>query len=425
MARYRIYTDQCAGIIENFPNKNTGENEVAEIWYGNQGRSRFLLRFDYSNYLAEYTNGRVPNLSAATSIIKIINAHPILEEFDLALGTERAQSVDIVLELVTTDWDEGVGHDYVGIGRENGYCNWNSATTVSSWSTPGGDISTEMSRIHFNNGAESYSGAISGSAVLWDQATGTSNYGFMLRYADEYEILSGATKQILKFYARRTNTRFEPVLEVQWDNQVTDQRLEVSPGTTKRLYFYAKKDGTFTDVNDISGVTIAGVNHTGFTSAVNPMPGIYYVDFDCPVTASAGTVITDTWYVQTVTAITLASSWTSSGVVNPTEYWWKVPDLKAAYVRGDRIFLDVDAVVRFSQSTVDVLKTAEYSIVQLEGNQEIDYVPWEGISYTEDDNFIYIDTSWYQTGYTYSIKIRQESDGNWIIDDKVREFKIV
>lgn len=280
MGQYKIWASKNVGILEDYPTINTGENEVAELWYGEYGLSRFLLKFDFSDYLAEYTAGRVPHFSASTftdAALNIKNCSPIFEDYDLSLSTQRATSAEIILNKVDTAWDEGIGHDYISTDKEAGFACWSSAQTLTQWSTAGGDYSTEIMRVVLDNGSENFSGSVSGTDMLWSTVTGTNN-GYMLKFTDAFEALSGAYKTITKFYTRHTNTVHQPHITITWDNQITDERDDVYPGVSKRLYLYTKKDGTFENVNDISGVTISGVNHSGFVASDinNPLPGIYY-----------------------------------------------------------------------------------------------------------------------------------------------------
>lgn len=442
MGHFRIHLDKNAGILEDYPTINTGENEVAELWYGNYGISRFLFRFNYADYITEFTAGRVPHFSAATVNINLFNCSPIFEDEDLAIGTRRATSTVIVCNKVDTDWDEGIGHDYTGLETEAGFACWYSAKTATEWTSSGGDYSTEIKRISLDKGNENFSGSVSGTDLLWAQATGT-NYGFILRFEDAYEVLSGENKTITKFFTRHTNTAFQPYLDVQWDNQITDQSGEIYPGTTKKLYLQTKKNGTFANVNSVSAVTIAfsnsGLTHTGFVASAitNPIPGFYCISFDCPTGATEGTIVSGTWYTQyesgmthsaitmVYTAHSLSSAWDQSGDIDPIVYWLSIPDLQDEYVAGSRLYLDVNARVPYT-NTETILKTLEYKIdIDSSGNDLEPYIDWEGVSYTTDSNFVSIDTSWFETGYTYYLKFRYSTDGNYIYDYDKRTFKVV
>lgn len=441
MGRFKIYASKNAGILEDYPTTNTGENEVAELWYGYYGLSRFLVAFDYSNYYTEYLANRAPHFSAATLTMNLYNAHPIFESYDLAIGTAQAKSVDLLLHEVTTEWDEGVGHDYVGALRETGFTNWYSARTTTNWTTSGGDYSTEVMRVSFDKGYENFSGSVSGTLNAWAMVTGT-NYGYLLKYEDAYEALSGANKSISKFYTRHTNTIYEPYLLVEWNNQITDQRDEIVPGTTKKLYLYTKYNGTFSDPEDVSGVTISfsdtGITSQSYTgsSITNPIPGVYEISFVVPTGATAGTVCTDTWYVQyesgmsytgiaqTSTASSVSSSWSQSDDVDPTNYWITTPDLQDEYTKGSRIYLDVLCRAPYTRTEAK-LKTLEYKIGVENNGQENVYLDWDDVHYTEDGNFIYIDTQWFQTGFTYDLQFRYTNDGNLIYTTEQRLFKVV
>ena len=133
MGTFRLYPSKSNTIIENSPTINTGQNEVGELWYGEDGVTRHLFKFDDTYYNSYYALGFLPAITATTPEFKLKLINPIELDSDQIL----AESFDIEVYAVTRDWDEGSGWDF-----ENGtagFSCWNSATTIQAWTTPGGD----------------------------------------------------------------------------------------------------------------------------------------------------------------------------------------------------------------------------------------------------------------------------------------------
>jgi len=255
MGKYRIYPNKSNTIIEDNGDVNTGENELTELWYGKQGLTRYLLQFDFDAYNEFVALGYVPTLTATTATFKLINCYPMFESYPY-INAESARSTDVEAYLMQQDWDSGIGWAYSGTETVDGFCNWNSATTIVSWTAAGGDYATLIFSGHVDKGYEDFSGSSLDDDALWDSVTG-NNYGLLVKYSDAYEALTGASQTIVRYYTDNFRTPYkQPYIELTWDDQVKDEREELGNELTKRLYMYIKYDNVFTAPNDVSGVTI-------------------------------------------------------------------------------------------------------------------------------------------------------------------------
>ena len=78
MGKFRIYSDKGNTLIEN-SQINTGKNEVAELWYGNDGIARYFVHFDFSDYNAKYLLNEVPHITATTATLNMTACYPVFE----------------------------------------------------------------------------------------------------------------------------------------------------------------------------------------------------------------------------------------------------------------------------------------------------------------------------------------------------------
>lgn len=447
MGRYRIYVDEMVGILEDKPLVNTGENEVAEIWYGEDGLSRILLHFDVDDYVSKVSSGYVPSVTSTTVTTQLV-VHDITPSYEIKYGsTSAATSFDTDVNLVDTPWDGGIGHDYIGItSTKNGFANWYSATSTSAWTVAGGDFSTKMFTQHYDKGNEDLSATCIDTSSMWAMITGT-NKGLIITYSSSTEALSADSKTIKKFYSHNARTEYKaPYIELSWDNAIVDERWNMYPGgDNKNIYIFFTQNGQLKNPYSVTGVTftsdLVGFATTSLTTIYNPFVGVYYVKYSCP-TVPSGTTIVDTWAVDysgneeyenvPIGFVTQTSdiSWDSLTITtspfDSNNYIIHMPQLRAEYVKGDNIYLPIDVRVKYS-STIDILKNMEYQLELIDGSEVSIMVPWERVSHSHLQNFILIDTSWLIRNQEYQIKVRYYDGAGLVhnIDTKKRKFKLV
>ena len=435
--KFRLYPSKDTTIIEG-TDANTGLNPVGEIWYGKQGVARHLIYFNEEPWEDLVSSGYAPSgLSGVTCTLKMFNCYPIFE--GLIIENERqARSVDVEVLDVTTTWDEGNEFSFERLKREDGFANWYSATSLIDWDIPGGDYGmVELFSMHLDKGNENIEGDVTDAVTDW--VVNDLNQGLMLKFTDDYEDMEDELKTILKFHNRETNTYFLPYVEFEWDGQVKDERAEVGHGLVKRLYFYSKKSNTYTNVNTISGVTVEMINSTGGTvdtievtgsSIENQCPGIYFVEYSCPVNPDGGSyTFTDTWNVQfesggsyysieqSGSCESIVSEWdtSQSGILEKTLYNLSIPDLKNEYSTGSTLYLPVRIIEAYTNNT-HIMRGLQYKISMVDGTGEFVMVDWENLSYTNEENLLILNTSWFIPNNLYKITFRSEN-----VDDRILE----
>lgn len=438
MGKFRIYPDRGNTLIEN-SQINTGLNEVFELWYGNSGVARHLIHFDFTDYNEKYLSGEVPHITATTAIFHLEPCYPFFEREPYA-DAYVAESSIIDVMVVQQNWDTGVGHDFYGKDVVRGVSNWYSATSTSDWALHGGDFLYTVFSGVVNNGNESLDIPATREIEFLNTFTG-NNYGLVIKFNDDVEALTGSSKHILKYFSSEAFTRYRaPYIELTWDDKVTDQRDSISAGVNRRLYLYVKKNGVFSNVNDISGVTTSfsnsGITSITTTSINNPMRGIYYIDITYPSTGSTGVTFTDRWSVQYESGMTysivsqtgittsITSVWTSSESINSERYTLAVPNMLEKYTRGDVVYLEIDCYTPFT-SNLNIVKNLEYKIDLIDGTVEFPFMDWEDVSYSTSENFIILDTSWLLDGYKYALTVRYKVDGSISSEVITKKFWIV
>lgn len=192
---------------------NLGASEILHVFrvapVGNQSGSlgRILSRFDVSG---------VPALTASLSSGSV--------SFKLRMKNARhaetlPSSFDLEVMRVTTDWDEGRGHD-ADLFVDRGFANWDKAKSNVLWNTAGGDYDlTGSAVVHFDVGDEDLVADVTTIANQWIVGS-AQNYGLMVRMSSSFES-SSTDYYVKKFHSRETHfPDYRPYLEVAWDDSV-------------------------------------------------------------------------------------------------------------------------------------------------------------------------------------------------------------
>lgn len=441
--RYRLYPAKDTTIVEG-TYWNAGTNEVTELWYGTRGVTRHLVQFDLSSWISKVSGKTAPDLSECTCYLHMKNCYPTIEEVydvDYLVPDQKASSVDIEVLSATTAWDEGDGFDIVKTNGTIGYANWYSATTITPWSTAGGDYGLAIFSAHVDHGFENLSGNVLSIVNAWCGGTITNN-GLVIKYTDTIEALTATTKSVLKFHNRETHTYKKPYLEFNWDGQVRDESDDITYGSTKKIYLVTRNHNTPTSVNSVDSLVISfdDSTYTGLTSTtiVNQYPGIYYVEVAAPSydTGSTAQTFTGTWTL-TYESGSQPSTVTFTGSLDSSDNAWSVdqsdvfdtslisvqmPSLKEEYKTDESVYIEVNAVSAYTSNNV-LMKSLEYRLDLVDGDNTFEMVGWEGVSYTRYENFIMLDMSWMIPDNKYRLRFRYSGTDHRLLEqDTIKEF---
>lgn len=465
MGRFRIYPEKSNTIASGYYSDfNAGFNPGALLWYGGTGRrasiSRHLLQFDLAE-LQQKINSKEINTDYISSYrLKMTNVVPdgeLLEsdfEFDRR-GKKIASSFDLIAFPINKSWDQGRGYDLLGTeyikiseGDTNltGYSNWNYATSTTLWDEPGiftnptgSTAVTYYSTQHFDVGDENMDMDITTFVNDW-LSGGSQNNGIAIAYSREFELNSGSTRYLSRFYTEKTNTAFKPYIEVVYDEQVVeDDRLRVANNRVSRLFlnvFSGNSSANYFSAGTVDIKTMSNVNVVTGLTPTQLTKGVYYVD----VFMSAATK--NQRYKDVWNGITFQPGVDQQNFEQQFQilgnYYTNFPRETNEYVvslyglsnneilkRGEVIRIYADTRVEYSTKSPNEYYGLEYRLVQ---NEITEVIPWSKFNYIVIDNcskeFIDLDTSWLLPNQNYTIELRVNELGTKRILDEDIYFRI-
>ena len=453
MGRFRVYPSKNSVIFSGDTDRNVGINEVLELWYGVSGATRAILKWDWTDYSAEFTNTTAPAITASsiTSVKAVINCtYSILQSgSSVGLADYEMEFPSVSAATQLPDFDEGFGYHHEGRGLIlTGITNWFSATSVLAWPTagaaPGSAAWTAITSA--TRDAESISfhpnDTANTLAHLWSGHIVPSSFFInVLKYTDAYEALTGNATQKRLFYSRNTHTALKPYIQIDWNDQVTEHRTQVIEGVTNPLYLFVYSAGTLADPASVDSVLINGVSSTGagLPSISKVSRGIYRYDYVLPSgSGGTGTVTSDVWSItytgtltgtitQTFTGVSIGNStlWSGDTALRAQPFNVSLPNLENNYKKTDYIYVRVKFRKEFA-TTYEIVKNAEFRVHIPNGDTgepQLLMYDWSPVSY-RDENFFLMQLAWFITGQTYQVDVRY-GDGHLKIQDTTqRRFTV-
>lgn len=468
MSVFRLYNTKsntiASGIYENY---NSGQNHVAELWYGGGGTdtaierrhsiSRFIMQFDLTDLRSKFNTKEINENLVSNYVLKLKNAIPrdkILDpeyEFD-RLDKSIASSFSLVCFPLDQTFDEGRGYDLYkqdylakqkGNLRLTGYSNWLSATSVSSWSEPGVYInptaSTSLYTVqHFDIGDEDLEMDI--TSMVRDWLSGSSASALGIAYTYNHEIFSTDTRFISSFFTEKTNTAFKPYIQVNYNQIIEDDRNNVTNNRTCRLFLYTFSGNNPCNYYSASTVkiqTAAGSDiYTGLTPT-NLERGVYYVDVLMSGT-TPGQMYKDVWeditFVpgvdqQTITQnFQIKKNYYTNNIPQVNNYSVSIYGLdnnsKVGLNELIRIYLDIR--VNFSTKTPETPFVIKYRLMM---NNQLEVIPWTRVNRivrnSMTEHYFNLDTSWLLHNQTYKLEFKIEELGTSRVIPEGLTFKVM
>lgn len=479
MAIKRYYAEKDTTITNAFKKNlitrgtgsNMGESDILEVFsiYGQASTSsleaaRALVQFDIASLKADRDLEVIPASGSVSFYLRMFNA-------------KHSQTLPskfyLEVKPVTSEWEEGYGLDMENY-RDAGAANWAEAQDGISWSSEGGDYSSDVAfrkvqyfergyedlEVDITNIVEDQIGFIEGApgATL-------SNYGYgvFLTSSQESSDLSYFTK---KFFARGSEFFYKkPVLEARWDSSVLDDRanfyysssLAPAEDNLNNLYLYNFVRGRLTNIPSVgsgsiyvslysgsldnsapSGSKLAlsaggGVNSSGDFNATGSFykTGIYKVSLALTGTATDITKLFDVWHFDGVEYSTGSilpkdldaqySSYTPNNLI-------KITNLKSSYSVTETPRLRVFNrqknrpvnIYTVATSVVpnDIVDSSYYKVERAyDGLEVISYGTGSSqhtkLSYDASGSYFDLDMSLFEPGYMYTIKIAQYLDSRY------------
>lgn len=205
---YRIFPEKDATIYSNYPQRNTGIDEILEI---NANRNPFetsviarsLIKFSQSEILDIINN-------------KISGSFEVNLRLFLADANEIPTEYTILCYPVSQSWEMGLGR-YSNYPETTEGVSWASRSLSEQWSSAGGTYypGTVSTQSFVYNDNKDLNISVKNIISLWTGST--DNDGFILKHSSSLED-NLVNNLILKYFSKDTHTIYPPCLEFKWND---------------------------------------------------------------------------------------------------------------------------------------------------------------------------------------------------------------
>ena len=475
----RTYLTKCASIIKN-SDLNTGLNPVAEICYG-KVVTRMLCYFDHNKIKKLVEDKTYPDISKLKHTLKMYNVgsvdpttincgrfSSVTDDIQL-----RAASFDLIFFLIPMEWDNGKGFDYSpnlfsqGLFRyfnmdpneqnrlvSTDGASWYQARNGYDWEEEGvysnerlskeyDNFSSEVGstivigRQHFDIGNEDISLDI--TDIFNKFITGElTNYGIGVAFSPLLE--SSETEcdieKYVSFFTPKTNTIFEPFVETEYDDVISDDRSYFPMDKNNKLYLYCNVGGMLVDLDEIPVCTIQDKEY----EVKQFSKGIYYIEINTPSSDfKPYTMLYDTWSNIRYNGVDFGSIEMDFTLL-PNEKYFNfgntikedtkvVPTVyginpSEKIKRGDIRKVNILARVKYSKNKAQLVNNMYARVYVKDGNREIEIFPYMQVNKTSDENYFTIDTN-ILIPNRYYIDVKMEYNRETIYSKEVLQFDIV
>ena len=478
---------------------NTGKSPYTELYFGSAndvvspvGYSRYLFDLDLTSLLEKFSSGVISTGCTSFSGIthKLIMTNT--SAFDKSLindsmwdGRQRATSFDLNLIRIpktsgsTGDpqtWDGGVGSDFYDIKNTTNYTNglltpialptnksysqrpsnWYQRTTISGWSEYGiySNINTGLTPFssmtivdtqHFGVGNEDIEFDMTDEINSILSGGTTDSTGWIISFPPELELITGLTQNYaVGFFARDTQTFYEPYLETTYDDLIEDNRNTFYKNRENKLYLYSYIDGDFANLDTNPSVILVDSSDNiiqGPITSCLKTKGIYEVTFTAITSPSVVTNCTlyDVWTGITYNGVTLDNitnqvvlqSYTKSIQLSPESQDPILYGFDYYGIKQDEKILNTDVrkvgvIVKKAYSTNETLKKVNvyYRIYVREGQTEVQVQDWTKVNRSYNQYYFMFDTR-DKIPNEYYIDLKVYSDGSADTYKKQIKFQIV
>lgn len=443
MAILRIKAGKDTTIFSHSRYANAGMSEILSIGVNSPGLesnteiSRALIWFDLSKLNDLINKGIIFSSSVISSSLKIY--HSYTEEY--------ASTYHFELFPLSQSWDEGDGINLNPTNRvyDTGESSWiyRKRSNNLLWDTPGGSIVSGFTvYVTHSIGDEDFDVDITDLAKSW--LTSLPNYGLLIKSADETGITGSRQKHV---YSTQTNTNYFPVIEICWDDRITDDRdnFNLRSRSNKLVLFNYLNDRLydFPGTSRSSNCLLVTIRSQPTESA----PSVYSVsaswksvgcyvtdDIDATQIQQYSPFLYDFWYsgstlVSIGTCSVVSSSLFSVFDEDFDRYVLTAPNLKEYYTNNTFEVIDIFArekypLYTYSTSSLYELKSkilynASYSILYYTTDEPIfDFSRYTALSYYNGINKAHVYFYDFPVNVPLYMKIKYER-GNMIITERI------
>lgn len=454
MGRFRTYFSKNNSLISSNLTNNS-QNPVTEIFYGtlNPEVSRFIFDLDIEPLKNRIDEGIINPDRITKHILHLTNTIRYAEEYvgkkSYNLETERASSFDLDVFNVSEDWDEGSGYDFIygnnifPIPKE-GASNWYYKKTNVPWVVSGGSYQSGVTEIfgsqRFEKGNENINiditDYVNGRLGL-SGFTGTT-YGLGIKFPDDLEELETSFRQAVAFHAKTTHVFYEPHIETIIDNEIKDDRNYFYLNKNNRLYLYSRHNigVNFINIYDYEDNLLSTLSGSSINDVGN---NTYYIDYIVSSDDYPDAVLfKDVWNVtlngnikEIENQFYLISSekYYDFDLSNQIDfdnyffYFWGIKE-NEKLIAGDirKVKLTIRELYPNQHDFIPL--DLEYRLfIKIDGNHEIDIIPFTLINRTSKGYEFDLDTSWL-IPQDYSLQIRMKN-GNYYENKNILNFTVI
>ena len=494
MSIFRSYFNKNNTIIAN-SGANTAKNPVTQLFYGKnpvnkciftgvsgdtcngrtgftstvtEGFSRFLFSLDLKD-LREKVNNCCVNLDNSNHTLKMTNTSnfddTLLNDRVLINDTRRATSFTLMLfkALSGRTWNEGVGYDYLvpfgsfepefDLTYSTRPSNWFSATTLGPWPFQGTYLNnntatyTILDTQYFDNGNENISFSSTSlnfeiNNLITGSTNSTSGNTYGIAFLPAFENLTGLTEAYsVGFFTRYTQTFFEPFLETEVHDTITDDRSNFNLYESNRLFLYLydyNGNPVCSDTQPTVEVLDCNGNLQITLTSSTLTCGAYYIDLAITSLPQTPPVVyEDIWSNIVINGIAQPSV-TNEFIINdngfsigttagePKIYGYSVSGVKEdeKISQGETRKVFISTRVPYTTEETVMLDNLQYRIYVTQGTTQVEVIPWSTVNMSFTHNYFLLDSSW-MIPNEYHLDIKATSNQQVDTYRKVIKFQIV
>jgi hypothetical protein len=419
-------------------------------------KSRILIQFPINDISQSRTNGSIPASGNVNFIFNLYNVtHP----------ETLPTNYYAIVTPISSAWDEGYGLDLENLtdigqsGSKGIGSNWIQRSTTSGdglWVTSGGDFITGSyaKTVFFDNGIENISLDI--TKIVEDQISGViPNYGLAVYLSGGYEDGTFEKTYYTKRFSSRSSEYFYkvPTIQARWESTVKDDRGQFfyasdnlsDTDNQQSLFFYNRFNGALKDLKNNTIPYVKVYNSSGSLLATNLISsrvstGTYKVTFS--ITGSVEDTFSDVWFSGS------SEFYTGSFDISKREFddSFSIKEyvLSSTNIKNTYSFFEKPVIKIFAREknwnpniysiaqkdiTPTILKKLYYKVFRVIDNLDIiDYgispTAYTLTSYDKNGNYLTLDMSMFEKGYSYGIKFMLLNEDIKIEFPEIFKFKV-
>ncbi len=474
----RTYIDKINTIISG-STLNTGLNPVSELTYG-ANVTRMLVYFDHNKIKKMYEEKIFTDITKLRHYLKITNAGSLdfsqihcNEISSISDATKiRAASFDLIFFLIPKFWDCGKGFDYSMTFFNQGYygkncggnmqdtskllssdgSNWYQARNGYNWDEEGIYSNDTLSKEYDNFSSSKGSNIIIGRQhfdignedICLDITdifnkfilNELPNYGIGIAYSPMLEKSDNDIENYTGFLTNKTNTFFEPYVETQYIDCISDDRSNFILGKENKLYLYCNIGGICENLDEMPTCKIDDVEYEVHQYS----KGIYYINIKLDKEVyKPNTMFYDVWdnliyhgeklepveldFVTKDSSLyfNIGNSLERNNRLIPIIYGIKSDE---HIKRGDLRKVVVIPKIEYQRNSAELVDNMFARVYIKDGEREIDIMPYEKVNKSFIENYFIIDTN-ILIPEKYYIDIKILYNNEMIIHHNVISFNIV